>query len=40
MEETGMADDQFNQALQMIIHLIEGSETKEEAVAKIKDLLK
>lgn len=40
MEETGMTDEQFNQALQMIIHLIEGSETKEEAIVKIKNLLK
>ncbi|SEP91514.1 hypothetical protein SAMN04488558_10376 [Ignavigranum ruoffiae] len=38
--ENGMTNEQFNKVLKMIIQIIEDSKTKEEAVEKIKNLLK
>lgn len=35
-----MTNEQFNKVLKMIIQIIEDSKTKEEAVEKIKNLLK
>ena len=40
MEEQGMTNEQFKQVLKMIIQIIEDSETKEQAIEKIKNLLK
>ncbi len=36
----GMTNEQFQAVLKMIIQIIESSKTKEEAIEKIKDLLK
>ena len=38
--ENGMTNEQFTKVLKMIIQIIEDSKTKEEAVEKIKNLLK
>lgn len=35
-----MTNEQFQAVLKMIIQIIESSKTKEEAIEKIKDLLK
>ncbi|MGX7098378.1 hypothetical protein ACWOBH_00035 [Globicatella sanguinis] len=40
MEEQGMTNEQFRQVLKMIIQIIKDSETKEQAIEKIKNLLK
>lgn len=40
MEEQGMTNEQFRQVLKMIIQIIKDSETKEQAIEKIKKLLK
>lgn len=36
----GMTNEQFQAVLKMIIQIIESSKSKEEAIEKIKDLLK
>lgn len=36
----GMTNEQFQAVLKMIIQIIESSSTKDEAIEKIKDLLK
>lgn len=36
----GMTDKQFEKVLKMIIQIIEDSESKEEALEKVKELLK
>lgn len=38
MEER-MTNDQFNKVLKMIIQIIKDSESKEEAIKKIEDIL-
>lgn len=37
--EEGMTDFQFKKLLEMILMILEGSETKEEAIEKIKALI-
>lgn len=37
--EEGMTNDQFNKVLKMIIQIIKDSESKEEAIKKIEDIL-
>ncbi len=36
----GMTDEQFNFVLKLIVQLIKGSESKEDAVKKIEELIK
>lgn len=36
----GMTDKQFEKVLKMIIQIIEDSESKEDALEKVKELLK
>lgn len=40
MEEQGMTNEQFKHVIKMIIQIIEDSETKEQAIEKLKNLLK
>lgn len=37
--EKRMTNDQFNKVLKMIIQIIKDSESKEEAIKKIEDIL-
>ena len=37
--EEGMTNDQFNKVLKMIIQIVKDSESKEEAIKKIEDIL-
>lgn len=37
--EEGMTNEQFNKVLKMIIQIIKDSESKEEAIKKIEDIL-
>ena len=37
--EEGMTNDQFNKVLKMIIQIIKDSDSKEEAIKKIEDIL-
>lgn len=37
--EKGMTNDQFNKVLKMIIQIIKDSDSKEEAIKKIEDIL-
>lgn len=37
--DEGMTDFQFKKLLEMILMILEGSETKEEAIEKIKALI-
>lgn len=40
MNENGMTDEQFMFMLKLIVQLIKSSESKEDAVKKIEELLK
>lgn len=40
MNENGMTDEQFTFMLKLIVQLIKSSESKEDAVKKIEELLK
>ncbi len=40
MNNEGMTDEQFNFVLKLIVQLIKGSESKEDAVKKIEELIK
>lgn len=40
MNNEGMTDEQFNFVLKLIVQLIKGSESKEDAVKKIEELTK
>lgn len=40
MNENGMTDEQFMFVLKLIVQLIKSSESKEDAVKKIEELLK
>lgn len=40
IDNEGMTDEQFNFVLKLIVQLIKGSESKEDAVKKIEELIK